>query len=63
MKKGILVSITIFLVALLSIGAIALVQPHFWVLEIAFIAMGIALIGFMCGMLSHILSQNFRKRA
>lgn len=59
MKKRILVSITIFLVALLSIGAIALVQPRFWVLEIVFVTMGIAFIGFMCGL----FSQMFRKHA
>jgi len=59
MKKRILVSITIFLVTLLSIGSITLVQPHFLVLEITFIALGIAFIGFMCGL----LSQTLRKHA
>jgi len=59
MKRRILVSIVIFLVALLSIGGIGLVQPHFWVLEIVFITMGIALLGFMCGL----LSQKYRKHA
>ena len=59
MKKGILVSLAIFLVVLLSMGSITLVQPRFLLLEIVFITLGIAFIGFMCGL----LSQTFRKHA
>ena len=59
MKGRILVSLVIFLVVLLSIGSITLVHTRFLLLEIAFIALGIAFIGFMCGL----LSQMFNKHA
>ncbi len=59
MKKRILVSLVIFLVMLLSIGSITLIKPQFLLLEIAFITLGIALVGFTCGL----LSQTFKRHA
>ena len=59
MKRKILVSLVMFLVMLLSIGSITLIKPHFLLLEIAFIALGIVFIGFMCGL----LSQTFKRHA
>jgi len=44
---------------LLSMGSITLAQPRFLLLEIAFIALGIAIIGFTCGL----LSQTFKRHA
>ena len=59
MKRKILVSLVIFLAMLLSMGSITLAQPRFLLLEIAFIALGIAIIGFTCGL----LSQTFKRHA
>lgn len=59
MKRKILVSLVVFLAMLLSMGSITLAQPHFLLLEIAFIVLGIALLGFMCGL----LRQTFKRHA
>jgi len=58
MKMIKLVSLVILL-ALMSICGIVLLQSPVLVLEICFILLGAAIIGFVCGL----LSQTFRRRA